>query len=95
MKKNVLLVCGTGIATSTVVGEKVKKIAKENDFDVNINQVKVTEAKNHIKNNKVDLLISTTQLPFEVDVPFIKGLPFISGVGEKEVIEKVKNILGE
>lgn len=93
MKKNILLVCGTGIATSTVVGEKIKEIAKENGFDVSINQVKVTEAKNHIKDNKIDLLIATTQLPFEVEVPYVKGLPFISGVGEEETIEKVIKIL--
>jgi len=93
LKKNILLVCGTGIATSTVVGEKMKKIAKENDFDVNINQLKVTEAKNYIKDNKVDLLIATTQLPFEVDIPYVKGLPFISGVGEEETIEEVIKIL--
>lgn len=95
MKKHVLLVCGTGIATSTVVGEKIKEIAKENNFTVDITQVKVTEAKNHLQNNKVDLLISTTQLPFEVDVPSVKGLPFISGVGEEEAIKKVKSILEE
>jgi PTS system galactitol-specific IIB component len=93
LKKNILLVCGTGIATSTVVGEKIKEIAKENGFDVNINQVKVTEAKSHIEDNQVDLLIATTQLPFKVEVPYVKGLPFISGVGEEETIENVIKIL--
>ncbi|RQD69171.1 MAG: PTS galactitol transporter subunit IIB, partial [Halanaerobium sp. MSAO_Bac5] len=29
MKKKVLIVCGTGIATSTVVNEKIKNLAKK------------------------------------------------------------------
>ena len=35
-KKTVLIACGTGIATSTVVSTVVQKIANENDLNVDM-----------------------------------------------------------
>ena len=42
-KKTVLIACGTGIATSTVVNSAVQKIAKEHNLDINMIQCKMME----------------------------------------------------
>ena len=38
MKKRILVACGAGIATSTVVCDKVEKLIKENNIDASIIQ---------------------------------------------------------
>ncbi|MZU15752.1 PTS galactitol transporter subunit IIB, partial [Bifidobacterium longum] len=45
MKKlNVLVACGAGIATSTVVMKKVEDLFAENNIDANLIQIKIAEA---------------------------------------------------
>ena len=57
-KKTVLIACGTGIATSTVVSTVVQKIANENDLNVDIIQCKMMEVPGYA--DRADLLITTT-----------------------------------
>ncbi|MCC3145751.1 PTS sugar transporter subunit IIB [Halanaerobium sp. Z-7514] len=89
MKKKVLIVCGTGIATSTVVNEKIKNLAKKAGVKVDINQAKVTEAKREIENSNYDFLVTTTAFSYKVDLPVINATAMISGIGEEEVEEKI------
>ena len=45
MKKlNVLVACGAGIATSTVVMSKLDKLFEENNIDVVLHLIKIAEA---------------------------------------------------
>ena len=42
-KKTVLVACGAGIATSTVVNKAIEDLAKENNIPVNLIQIKIAE----------------------------------------------------
>ncbi|WP_407855123.1 PTS sugar transporter subunit IIB [Enterococcus hailinensis] len=95
MKKvRVLVACGAGIATSTVVMKKVKDLFARNDIPVEINQIKISEAAS--KQDGADMLISTTMLPTEYKIPAIKAMAFLTGIGtekvENEIIEAAKSI---
>ncbi|MDI8799885.1 PTS sugar transporter subunit IIB, partial [Salmonella enterica subsp. enterica serovar Montevideo] len=35
------------------------------------------------------LVVSTTKVPYELDIPVVSGLPIITGVGEDKVLEKI------
>ncbi|MEH1754777.1 PTS sugar transporter subunit IIB, partial [Salmonella enterica subsp. enterica serovar Enteritidis] len=39
------------------------------------------------------LVVSTTKVPYELDIPVVSGLPIITGVGEDKVLEKIVSIL--
>ncbi|MDR2553625.1 MAG: PTS galactitol transporter subunit IIB, partial [Treponema sp.] len=39
----ILIACGTGIATSTVIADRVKRVCEEAGFKVNIQQTKVVQ----------------------------------------------------
>ena len=90
-KKVVLVACGTGIATSTVVNTALENLAKENGLQVEIIQCKMMEVPGYA--DRADLLITTTvvdkdQYKFQV----INGRPFLTGMG----LDKVKaEILAE
>ncbi|GAA2912818.1 PTS sugar transporter subunit IIB [Enterococcus pseudoavium] len=95
MKKiRVLVACGAGIATSTVVMKKVEELFAKNNLPVEITQIKIAEAA--AKQDSADMLISTTMLPTEYSIPAIKAMAFLTGIGtekvENEIIEAAKGI---
>ncbi|MGX9758722.1 PTS sugar transporter subunit IIB [Clostridioides difficile] len=92
--KKILVACGTGVCTSTIAINKLKKAleeAKKLDM-VSITQCKVVEVAS--KAPDYDLIICTTQISSSIKTPVINGLPFLTGVGMdkliKEVLEKLE-----
>ncbi|WP_205015403.1 PTS sugar transporter subunit IIB [Streptococcus porcinus] len=88
--KKLLVMCGSGIATSTVVMGKVKTWLEENgyDKDVKLYQSKIAEEVNHI--DDYDIVISTTVVPESVQDKVIMGLPLLTGIGADALWEDVK-----
>ncbi len=79
--KKLLIMCGSGIATSTVVTGKVKTWLKENGLEdqVTLYQSKVAEEVNRI--DDYDVVISTTVVPDKIKDKVIQGLPLLTGMG--------------
>ncbi|HFU6892461.1 TPA: PTS sugar transporter subunit IIB [Streptococcus agalactiae] len=79
--KKLLIMCCSGIATSTVVVGKVKTWLEENHYQdqVRIYQSKIAEEINHI--DDYDIVISTTVVPDNVQDKVIMGLPLLTGMG--------------
>lgn len=79
----VLVACGAGIATSTVVMKKIEDLFARNHIDAQITQIKIAEAAS--KQDSNDLLITTTMLPTEYRIPAIKAMAFLTGIGQNKV----------
>ncbi len=92
-KKKILVACGTGIATSTVVVNKVKESLTAKGLDVIVDQCKASEVPG--KAASYDLIITTTPVSGTGDKPVIRTLSFLTGIGiEKDIdliVEKLKN----
>ena len=91
-RKRILVVCGTGIATSTMIATNVRDYCASHGIDADIAQTKVMETLRGV--DGYDLIISTTQLPAAVTTPSINGLPFITGVGLDDALRQVGQHLG-
>jgi len=91
MSKKVLIACGAGIATSTVVCDKVERLIKENNIDATVQQCKIAEVAT--LQDLADLIISTTILPTEYKIPAIKATAYITGINigalEKKILEEL------
>lgn len=91
-RKVVLVACGTGIATSTVVSEAVGKIAKENKLDVEVVQCKITEVPGYVE--RASLLVTTTIVKQEYPFPIINARAFLTGIGldavKAQILEELK-----
>lgn len=85
--KRVLIVCGTGIATSTVIAEKLRSHLGRQGVDVRIEQTKVSEL--HRGARGYDLVMATTQIPGSVDAPVVNGMPLLTGDGQEDVLADV------
>ncbi len=95
MKKKIFVCCGTGIATSTVVVKKVEELLKTEGINFNLVQGRVSEAPAHVRSNKPDIIISTSDISGDVgNTPVVSGRPFLTGIkideAKQEIIDTLK-----
>lgn len=87
-KKLVLVACGTGIATSTVVSKAVEDLAKENGMKVDIIQCKIAEVPGYA--DRADLLVTTTVVDKDkYAFPVISARAFLTGIGKDKTIAEI------
>ena len=88
--KKLLIMCGTGIATSTIVTGKVRTWLEDNQLDsqVKLYQSKISEELGRI--DEYDIVISTTIVPDNIKEKVIDGVPLLTGIGTDEMYAKVK-----
>ena len=89
--KRVLIVCGTGVATSTMVALKVKEYCQSQGIEVAIEQGKVMDILRGA--DGYDLVVATTQVPPSVSTPSVNGLPFLTGIGIDQTLAEIKKEL--
>lgn len=90
--KKILFACASGIATSTVVSEKVMAYLKSKGMnDVMYSQTNVPSVPAQAEG--VDLVIATSKLSYNLPVPIVQGLPILTGIGEEAALEKIYQIL--
>ncbi len=89
-KKRILIVCGTAIATSTMVAMKVEELLKKRGIAAEVRRCMTSEAPNAAK--AADLIVATTQVT-NVSIPVISGLAFITGIGVDKVEEEIVSTL--
>lgn len=89
--KKILVACGTGIATSTVVTLKLQEALKNRGIAADVKQCKVSEIGSK---TDVDLIVTTTTYD-NPNVPVLRSLSFLTGIGIEEDINKIAEILSK
>jgi PTS system galactitol-specific IIB component len=90
--KRVLVLCGNGVATSTVAAKKIKDHLADKGIKADVVQAKIGELASNVDRCDVIVLMAMgAQLAKGVEKPLIKGLPFLTGVGIKEALEEIEN----
>ncbi len=89
--KTIIVSCGTAIATSTHVALKVKELLRERGIEVHTIQCRVPEVPALAED--ADLVLTTAQVPYDLSIPVVDGLPFLTGMGLEEVIDRIESIL--
>jgi PTS system galactitol-specific IIB component len=87
----IVVACGTAIATSTHVAIKIKEHLEQRGLKISTVQCRVTEVPSYAEG--ADLVVSTAQIPYDIEVPVVNGIAFLTGIGEKEVVDKIEEIL--
>lgn len=95
--KKIVLACGAGVATSTLVAQKVSKLLNDNGFEgqYEIVQCAISEAKETCDVDGADLLVATTVKPEGLECPYVSGVPFMTGVGLVEAQKAVLTVVAE
>lgn len=89
--KKILILCGTGIVTSTIVKLKLGNWMNDRDLShkICLYQTKVSEGINRI--NEYDIVISTTIVPDDLRGKVIDGIPLLTGIDEDEIYQRLLN----
>ena len=90
--KKVLVACGNGIATSTVVASKIREACEENGIAVSTTQCKLLEVES--KAEDFDILVTTGKFTGgRVNIPVVGAISLLTGIGEEATLEEIVNLL--
>ncbi len=86
--KRVLVACGNGIATSTIVATKIREKCEENGIAVTVTQCKLLEVES--KAADFDLLVTTGKFTGgNVSIPVVGAISLLTGIGEEATLEEI------
>ncbi|CAN5574593.1 PTS sugar transporter subunit IIB [soil metagenome] len=88
-KKRILVACGTGMATSTAAAESLREGLEDQGISVEISQCKISELKSQVDSFEPHVIVTTAKVDGDYGVPVFSGQPFLTGVGEEEVVEDI------
>lgn len=90
--KRVLLACGMGVATSTVVVSRLNDAMKERGLAGTYTTTQCKIAEVPTKADDYDFVIATTRVP-DLNVPVINGVPLLTGVGAAKIWDEVAELI--
>ena len=90
----IIIACGSGVATSTLIASKVEDILKKHNLKAQVIQCSLNEVDGLLKDATL-VVTSMGKLKVEGDVPIIVALPYITGVGAAETDAAIERILLE
>ena len=90
-KRRVLVACGTAIATSTHVANRLEREFVARGLDVSISQCRVSEVPSYA--GDVDVVVSTAPMAPVDSVPIVSGIPFLTGIGDDEALAQILEAL--
>lgn len=91
--KRILLCCGTGVATSTVVNKKLEQELIKRGYrgQFTITQCKAAEVRGKASN--FDICVSTVPLSFSCDIPIVVATGLIINRGTQEIYDNIVKLL--
>ena len=92
--KRILVACGNGIATSTMVVMKIKRALEENGLQATITQCKLMEIPS--KESNQDVIVATGKYDNpNITKPVINAISLLSGVGADKTIAEIISFIKE
>lgn len=91
--KRVIVACGSGIATSTMISMRIDELLNNHGIDHEIIQISINEIDSYEDHG--DVIVSSTQLQKSYSIPTVLGIGFISGINAEEAEQKLLEILDQ
>lgn len=86
-KVKIIVVCGSGVAMAMHAGFKLREALEKEKLYVHIDGTGNNELASRI--GSYDIVVSNAQVTVKTDKPIFSAIPLITGVGEKELLEKI------
>lgn len=83
--KTIIVACGAGVATSTIITSCIEKLLEEKNIKHRIIQCSLREVTSY--EDQGNLIVSSMPLQGNYKIPVVLGLSFITGIG----IDETKN----
>ena len=92
MAKKILVCCGAGVATSTMVAVRLQELLAGKGIEAVCAHCKVMEVAGMA--DRYDALVSNVDMEHNVGIPVVMGLPFITGIGMDKALAELIQKLG-
>ena len=93
--KHILMACGTGICTSSCVRERVCQFLDAMGYagSYDVTQCKMASVPALAASH--DFLIAVTMIPATLNIPFVNGVPFLTGGDASSSERELLRLMGE
>lgn len=93
--KKLLVLCGVGIASSTIIADNIKKYLDGEGINVMIDKASLLDLRGDdgTKANSYDLIVSATKVPDNVTTKVISGMNILTGLGIDTTFSEIKEVL--
>lgn len=88
----IVVACGSGVATSTVIASKVAQLLKKNNIAADIIQCTIHEVASNQEGASL-IISSMPGIKVSTTAPILVAFPYITGIGEDEMDQKILDIL--
>jgi PTS system galactitol-specific IIB component len=89
---NILVACGSGVATSTLAADEVKSVCTEYGItSYKINKCSMAELSSEIVH--ADVVLTTNNYKGDIDKPHLSVAGFITGINEAALRKKLGELL--
>lgn len=85
--KNIVIACGAGLATSSMVRDRIEECLNDRGVKVNVIQARLSELAG--MDNQADLFITTMKVNETFKTPLIHGSAFLTGMNEDAVVDEI------
>jgi galactitol PTS system EIIB component len=86
-KVKILVVCGSGVATSMHAAYKLREFFEKQKLPVAIDGAGNNELAGRL--GAYDIILSNSQVTVKTDKPVFSAIPLLTGVGERELMSQV------
>lgn len=93
--KKIVVACGSGVATSLAVSEKLTALLDAKGFEGAYRIVRCPMARALPECADAAMLVATTPAPVGVTCAYVSAVPFLTGMGIKDSERRVLAIMGE
>lgn len=89
--KKILVACGTGMATSTMIAQKITQFLADNHIQVATSQCCLNEIP--LNKQGVDLIVTAMKTSTDYGIPTLNGAPFLTGINDATVKQQLIELL--
>lgn len=90
ISKKILVCCGTGIATSVQVANKLQRLLKDRGIDATMKECKAVDVPVQAQDFQPDAIVSTTVVKSpSADIKVYRGVAFLTGVGADKLADDI------
>jgi galactitol PTS system EIIB component len=86
-KVKILVVCGSGVATSMHAAYKLREYFEKEKMPVMIDGAGNNELAGRLPS--YDIIVSNTMVTVKTDKPVFSAIPLLTGFGEKDLVAKI------
>jgi PTS system galactitol-specific IIB component len=89
----VVIVCATGLATSTMAATKLTRELTKRGVDVKITKGQIHDLMSLVKSGKPDFVVATAVTKMELGIPVFNGVPLLSNKGIEEFYKEIMDYI--